>query len=39
MTVEGWDKTMAVNVRGTFLAVRAAARQMRAGGQGGSVVV
>jgi len=39
MTVEFWDRTMAVNVRGTFLAVRAAARQMRAAGQGGSVVI
>ena len=39
MTVEFWDRTMAVNVRGTFLAVRAAARQMRAGGKGGSMVI
>lgn len=39
MTVEFWDRTMAVNVRGTFLAVRAGARQMRAGGRGGSVVI
>ena len=39
MTVEFWDRTMAVNVRGTFLAVRAGARQMRAAGQGGSVVI
>ncbi len=39
MTVEFWDRTMAVNVRGTFLAVRAGARQMRAAGRGGSVVI
>ena len=39
MTAEFWDRTMAVNVRGTFLAVRAAARSMRAGGSGGSIVI
>jgi NAD(P)-dependent dehydrogenase (short-subunit alcohol dehydrogenase family) len=39
MTVEFWDRTMAINLRGTFLAVRAAARHLRAGGQGGSVVI
>lgn len=39
MTAEFWDRTMAVNVRGTFLAVRAAARQMRLAGQGGSIVI
>jgi NAD(P)-dependent dehydrogenase (short-subunit alcohol dehydrogenase family) len=39
MTVEFWDRTMAVNVRGTFLAVRAAARHLRAAGRGGSVVL
>ena len=39
MTVEFWDRTMAVNVRGTFLAVQAAARQMRLAGSGGSVVI
>jgi 3-oxoacyl-[acyl-carrier protein] reductase len=32
-----WDHTMAVNLRGTFLAVRAAARHMR--NAGGSVVI
>jgi NAD(P)-dependent dehydrogenase (short-subunit alcohol dehydrogenase family) len=37
MTVEFWDHTMAVNVRGTFLAVRAAARHMRP--TGGSIVI
>ena len=30
---------MAINVRGTFLAVRAAARHMRAAGHGGSIVI
>ncbi|MFI5384578.1 MAG: SDR family NAD(P)-dependent oxidoreductase [Fimbriimonadales bacterium] len=39
MTVEFWDRTMAINVRGTFLAVRAAARHMRAAGKGGSIVI
>lgn len=37
MTVEFWDRTMAVNVRGTFLAVRAAERHMRE--RGGSIVI
>lgn len=39
MTAEFWDRTMAINLRGTFLAVRAAARQMRAAGNGGSIVI
>jgi NAD(P)-dependent dehydrogenase (short-subunit alcohol dehydrogenase family) len=39
MTTEFWDRTMAVNVRGTFLAVRAAARQMRAADKNGSIVI
>ena len=39
MTVEFWDRTMAVNVRGTFLAVRAAARHLRQAGRGGSIVI
>src|SRR5439155_3138213 len=39
MTPEFWDRTMAVNLRGTFLAVRAAARHMRAVGNGGSIVI
>ncbi|AIE85716.1 SDR family NAD(P)-dependent oxidoreductase [Fimbriimonas ginsengisoli] len=37
MTAEFWDRTMSVNVRGTFLAVRAAARHMRTAG--GSIVI
>lgn len=39
MTATFWDRTMAINVRGTFLAVRAAARQLRAAGKGGSIVI
>jgi len=43
MSAEFWDRTMAINVRGTFLSVRAAARQMRAtrkpDGPGGSIVI
>lgn len=39
MTPEFWDRTMAINVRGTFLAVRAAARHMRASGKPGSIVI
>ena len=39
MTVEFWDRMMAVNVRGTFLAVRAAARHLRQAGRGGSIVI
>jgi 3-oxoacyl-[acyl-carrier protein] reductase len=39
MTAEFWDRTMAVNLRGTFLAVRAAARHFRTAGAGGSIVI
>ena len=39
MTAEFWDRTMAINLRGTFLAVKAAARHMRAKGHGGSIVI
>ena len=40
MTAEFWDRTMAINVRGTFLAVRAAVRRIREqGGGGGSIVI
>jgi NAD(P)-dependent dehydrogenase (short-subunit alcohol dehydrogenase family) len=38
MTGEQWDRVQAVNVRGTFLCSRAAARLMRAAGRGGSIV-
>ena len=39
MTVDFWDRTMAINLRGTFLAVRAAAKHLRAAGNGGSIVI
>jgi 3-oxoacyl-[acyl-carrier protein] reductase len=39
MSTEFWDWMMAVNVRGTFLSVKAAAREMRASGLGGSIVI
>ncbi len=39
MTPEFWDRTMAINLRGTFLAVRAAVRHMRMGGAAGSIVI
>ena len=39
MTAEFWDRTMAINVRGTFLAVRAAVKHIRANEQGGGSIV
>jgi NAD(P)-dependent dehydrogenase (short-subunit alcohol dehydrogenase family) len=39
MSVEFWDRMMSVNVRSTFLGVRAAARHLRAGKKGGSIVI
>ncbi len=40
MTAAFWDRTMAINVRGTFLAVKGAARHLRANAEpGGSVVI
>ncbi len=38
MSVEFWDRTMAMNVRSTFLAVKHAAPSMREAG-GGSIVI
>lgn len=38
MTVEFWDRTMAINLRATFLAVKHAAPSMREAG-GGSIVI
>jgi NAD(P)-dependent dehydrogenase (short-subunit alcohol dehydrogenase family) len=39
MSAEFWDRTMAVNLRSTFLTVKAGVRLMRAAGQGGSIVI
>ena len=39
MTAEFWDRTMAINLRGTFLSVRAAVRHLRGAGNGGSIVI
>jgi len=39
MTADFWDRVMAINVRGTFLAVRAAVKQLRSTGHGGSIVI
>jgi 3-oxoacyl-[acyl-carrier protein] reductase len=39
MTAEFWDRTMEINVRGTFLAVQAAVSHLRRHGVGGSIVV
>lgn len=39
MSVDFWDRTMAINLRGTFLAVRAAAQHLREDGMGGSIVI
>jgi 3-oxoacyl-[acyl-carrier protein] reductase len=34
-----WDRVMGINLRGTYLAVKAAARHLRQAGQGGSIVI
>ena len=39
MNAAFWDKTMAINVRGTFLTVQAAAKHIRNAKQGGSIVI
>ena len=39
MTAEFWDRTMAINLRGTILSVRAAAPAMKRGGHGGAIVI
>jgi len=39
MTVEFWERTMSMNLRSTFLAVRAAAKHLRHGKHGGSIVI
>ena len=38
LSLEAWDKVVAVNMTGTFLCSRAAARAMIARGQGGAIV-
>jgi NAD(P)-dependent dehydrogenase (short-subunit alcohol dehydrogenase family) len=38
MPLEEWDRLMSVNLRGTYLCLRAVGRAMVASGQGGSVV-
>lgn len=37
-TAEQWDMVQQVNLRGTFLCMREAAKSMQAGGQGGKIV-
>lgn len=39
MTAAFWDRIMAVNLRSTFLAVRAAVPYLRAHGRGGSIII
>ncbi|MGI9147034.1 MAG: SDR family NAD(P)-dependent oxidoreductase [Chloroflexota bacterium] len=38
MTVEDWDKTLDINLRGMFLCTQRAAREMIKGGRGGRIV-
>jgi NAD(P)-dependent dehydrogenase (short-subunit alcohol dehydrogenase family) len=38
MTVEEWDRVMAVNLRGAMLCIREGAAAMRRGGAGGSII-
>lgn len=38
LEVQDWDELMRINVRGAFLCARAAFRQMKASGRGGSIV-
>jgi 3-oxoacyl-[acyl-carrier protein] reductase len=39
MSLEFWNRTMAINLTGTFLAVRAAVPHFRLQGRGGSIVI
>lgn len=39
LDTEFWERTMSINLRGTMLAVKAAARHMRQAGKGGSIVI
>ncbi len=38
-TLEFWNRTIGINLTGTFLAVKAAAPYMRAAGAGGSIII
>jgi 3-oxoacyl-[acyl-carrier protein] reductase len=38
ITVEQWDRILAVNLRGSMLVIREAIRVMKAGGRGGAIV-
>jgi NAD(P)-dependent dehydrogenase (short-subunit alcohol dehydrogenase family) len=39
MTLEFWNRTMGINMTGTFLSVKAAVKHLRAAGKGGSIVI
>jgi NAD(P)-dependent dehydrogenase (short-subunit alcohol dehydrogenase family) len=39
MSLEFWNRTLAINLTGTFLAVKAAVRHLRSAGNGGSIVI
>src|SRR5262245_39298650 len=39
MTAAFWDRVMAINLRGTFLSVRAAVPHLQSAGRGGSIVI
>lgn len=39
MTLEFWERTQSINLRGSVWAVKAAAKQMRSHGKGGSIVL
>ena len=39
MTVDFWERSMSINLRGTVWCVKAAARHMRTHGNGGSIVI
>jgi NAD(P)-dependent dehydrogenase (short-subunit alcohol dehydrogenase family) len=39
MTVDFWDRTMSINLKGTFIAVQTAVKYMREAAGGGSIVI